>query len=144
MRLKIQKVSGYTLYALLGITAVVVCLFFFGEGAVDTLLCWIYLLLGIAVVACIVGVATHFASLLADAPQTAVKSFTGAALLALVLAVSWWAGSETPLDIPGHEDGGNDSFWLKTADMLLYTIYTLMGVLVLLIVGNGLLKHFRR
>lgn len=158
MRLKIQKISGYTLYALLGVTAAVACLFFSGGEAArqadaylpgepprtDALLYWTYILLGIAAAACAVSVAAHFVSLLAAEPLAAAKSLTGAALLAAVLAVSWQAGSGAPLDMPGYDGEGNDPFWLKTADMLLYTIYTLMGMLVLLIAGNGLAKHFRR
>lgn len=159
-KLRIQNVSATVLYGLLLVTVVVVAFFFFGGEApyarqlldgssmrepahTDLLLYWCYFLVTATVAVCLVSIVWHFAALLTDAPRVALKSLTGVILLAALLGVSWWLGSEKPLPMPGYEGTENTPFWLRLIDMFLYTIYTLMAVLVLLIVGNAIRKRFR-
>ena len=86
------KVSYYVLYALLAIILVVLGLFFFGGDAqgeavlmgvdpemwqpanTDTLLYLVYALLGIAIVATVVGFLFQFGTALKDNPVAALKS----------------------------------------------------------------------
>ena len=150
-RLRIQRLSGAVLWLLLGVTLLVSVGFFMGgetpEGqrvvadvslseprGTDGLMVWMYVLLGLTLLVSVTGVIVKFAAL---------RSLMGVALVAVVLAVSWWAGSGSPLSMPGYDGGENVPFWLKVADMFLYTIYVLMGLAVALMVGFGIARRFR-
>lgn len=156
-RFRIQNVSGTVLYVILGITLIILILFF-GGGEVpeaqrqvldltkeeplytDALLYWMYALLLLTVLLSLGTALYKFAGKWADSPREAMRSLLGMALLLCVLAVSWMFGSEIPLDMPGYEGTENVPFWLKLADMFLYTIYVLLGVAVLLIIGFGVAR----
>lgn len=159
-RLRIQKFSGAVLWLLLGVTLLVSVWFFVGgetpEGqrvtgdaslseplGTDGLMVWVYVLLGLALLVSVAGVVVKFALRCVVAPRSALRSLLGVALVAVVLAVSWWAGSGSPLVMPGYDGGENVPFWLKVADMFLYTIYVLMGLALALMVGFGIARRFR-
>lgn len=152
------KVSYYALYAMLALVAIVVVLFFVGgdaQGAdvvpgvdpemwqpaqTDLLMYLTYALLGVVVVATLVGALLQFVSALRENPGNAVKSLFGVILLAALLIITWSIGDSTPLHIPGYSGTDNVPFWLKITDMFLYSFYVLLGVTVLAIVLSGIKK----
>ncbi len=152
------KVSYYVLYALLAIILVVLGLFFFGGDAqgeavlmgvdpemwqpanTDTLLYLVYALLGIAIVATVVGFLFQFGTALKDNPVAALKSLLGVVLLVVVMVVAWSMGSDKPLNIPGYDGADNVPFWLKVTDMFLYTIYFLLGATLVAMILGGIKK----
>lgn len=67
----------------------------------------------------------------------------GLILLVVLLVATYSAGSDQPLVIPGYSGTENVPFWLKLTDMFLYSIYIMMGILVLLILGFGITKKFK-
>ena len=152
------KVSYYVLYALLAIILVVLGLFFFGGDAqgeavlmgvdpemwqpanTDTLLYLVYALLGIAIVATVVGFLFQFGTALKDNPVAALKSLLGVVLLVVVMVVAWSMGSDKPLNIPGYDGADNVPFWLKVTDMFLYTIYFLFGATLVAMILGGIKK----
>ena len=152
------KVSYYVLYALLAIILVVLGLFFFGGDAqgeavlmgvdpemwqpanTDTLLYLVYALLGIAIVATVVGFLFQFGTALKDNPVAALKSLLGVVLLVVVMVVAWSMGSDKPLNIPGYDGTDNVPFWLKLTDMFLYTIYFLLGATLVAMILGGIKK----
>jgi hypothetical protein len=160
MKMKIQKVSGSVLYLILAITIVVLGLFYFGgetpvaqrvvadtsmsePSQTDTLIFWIYALLGVAVVALVIAAVYRFVTGLIDSPKDAIKSLGGLVLVAAVLIVAWSIGSGEPLNIPAYDGTDNVYFWLKLTDMFLYTIYFMVAVLILLMLGFGIAKKFK-
>ncbi len=106
----------------------------------DALLYLIYGFLGITVVITLLAFLFQFASALKDNPVKAIKSLLGVILVAAVLVITWVAGSEEPLHLPGYDGTDNVPFWLKITDMFLYTIYTLLIVAILSIVGSSVMK----
>lgn len=152
------KVSYYVLYALLAIILVVLGLFFFGGDAqgeavlmgvdpemwqpanTDTLLYLVYALLGIAIIATVVGFLFQFGTALKDNPVAALKSLLGVVLLVVVMVVAWSMGSDKPLNIPGYDGTDNVPFWLKVTDMFLYTIYFLLGATLVAMILGGIKK----
>ncbi len=160
-RFRIQNVSGAVLYVLLGVTAVVLALFFFGgetpleERTVadlskeeplytNLLLGWMYVLAGLVLLLTLCMMARRFALAWVVSPREALRPWLGAGLLAVVLLVSWLLGSDVPLDIPGYDGTENTPFWLKLADMFLYAVYVLLGGGVALIAGFAVWKRWRR
>lgn len=159
-RFRIQKVSGGVLGVLLVVTLVVLCLFFFGgetpederlvadlslaePAYTDVLMGWMYVLFGLAGVVSLAGVLYKFVARCLVAPHSALRSLSGVVLLVGVLALSWFLGSDRPLDMPGYDGTENVAFWLKTADMFLYSIYILLGMAIALIAGFGIARRFR-
>lgn len=158
MKFKIQKISGTVLYTLLAVTIVIIGLFFFGgedsarvvadpemsqPAYTDALIYWMYVLLGVTIFVTLLAAIFQFASNFMASPKSAIKSLIGLVALILVLIVSWSLGSGDALYIPGYDGEENVPFWLKLTDMFLYSIYFLMGVLVLLILGFGVAKKFK-
>ena len=160
MKVRIQKVSGTVLYVMLAITLVILGMFFFGgetpldqrlvadtameePAQTDALIYWMYILFGIAVIITIAAAIYQFVTGFIDSPMTAIKSLLGLILIIVVLDISWAMGSDQPLVMPGYDGAENVPFWLKLTDMFLYTIYIMMGAMILLIFGFGTAKKFK-
>ncbi|MDR0893765.1 MAG: hypothetical protein LBN06_00445 [Prevotellaceae bacterium] len=160
MKVRIQKVSSAVLYVMLAITIVVLVMFYAGGEApdnqrviadatmsqptyTDTLIYWIYVLLGTTILVTVIGAIYQFVSALIDSPVQALKSLIGIILLVVVMVISWNVGSGDPLNMPAYDGAENVYKWLKLTDMFLYTIYTLMVVLILLMFGFGISKKFK-
>lgn len=154
--MKIQKVSGSVLYVILAITIIVAGLFFFGGEDpnplvpdmsqpvyTDSLIYLMYVLLGITIVITLVAAVYQFVMNFIDSPKAAIKSLASIIVLVGLLIVTWAAGSEQALVMPGYDGAENVPFWLKLTDMFLYTIYIMMAVLILLILGFGISKKFK-
>ena len=154
--MKIQKVSGSVLYVILAITIIVAGLFFFGgEDSnplvpdmsqpvyTDSLIYLMYVLLGITIVITLAAAVYQFVMNFIDSPKAAIKSLASIIVLVGLLIVTWAAGSEQALVMPGYDGAENVPFWLKLTDMFLYTIYIMMAVLTLLILGFGIAKKFK-
>lgn len=157
MKVKIQKISGTVLYVILAVTLVILGLFFFGgedqtqiAGAsemsqptyTDPLIYWIYILMGVTVCVTVVAAILKLVSNFIDSPKEAIKSLVGIIALVILLFVAWSMGSGEALNLPGYEGTDNVPFWLKLTDMFLYSIYFMMGVLILLIFGFSIRKKF--
>lgn len=160
MKVRIQKVSGTVLYVMLAITLVILGMFFFGgetpldqrlvadtameePAQTDALIYWMYILFGIAVIITIAAAIYQFVTGFIDSPMTAIKSLLGLILIIVVLVISWAMGSDQPLVMTGYDGAENVPFWLKLTDMFLYTIYIMMGAMILLIFGFGIAKKFK-
>lgn len=156
MKMKIQKVSGSVLYVILAITIIVAGLFFFGGEDpnplvpdmsqpvyTDSLIYLMYVLLGITIVITLAAAVYQFVMNFIDSPKAAIKSLASIIVLVGLLIVTWAAGSEQALVMPGYDGAENVPFWLKLTDMFLYTIYIMMAVLTLLILGFGIAKKFK-
>ena len=158
MKVRIQKISGTVLYAILAVTLVIIGVFFFGgedtnrivndpEMAqplyTDLLIYWMYVLMAITVVVTVVAALFQFVSNFMDSPKEAIRSLVGILALVVIMIVSWSIGSGDALNMPGYDGTDNVPFWLKLTDMFLYTIYFMMGVLILLIFGFGIAKKFK-
>ena len=159
-KFKIQNVSGTALLVMLLLSVVVVAMFFLGgetpmeqrlvadtslsePAQTDLLIYWMYILFGVTVAVTLVAALYQLVTGFIDSPKTTLKSLLGVVLLVVIMIVSWAIGSGEPLVIPGYEGTENVPFWLKLTDMFLYTIYILMGITVLLIVGFGITKKFK-
>ncbi|MBQ8500848.1 MAG: hypothetical protein IJ494_00865 [Bacteroides sp.] len=152
------KLSYYVLYAMFAAIIAVIILFFAGGNATgdevlasvdpdmwqpaqtNALLYLTYALFVLAVVVTIIGVAYQFVAALKDNPAAAVKSLAGVLVLVAVVVISWVMGSDQPLNILGYEGAHNVPFWLKLADMLIYSTYILLAGVVLAMLAGVIRK----
>ena len=147
-----SKISSIALYALIILSVVVLGLFYFGSSAqmgehtypfhTDTLIYWMYILLGIAIVITLGASLVQFALQFKHNAKEAVKTLVFLTLFVLVLVIAYVLGDPTPLTIKGYEGTGNSPFWLKITDMNLYTTYFLTVVAILCIVVGAVKKRF--
>lgn len=146
------KVSYYVLYALFAIIGIVLVLFY-GVGFdnpnaaglnepqyTDALIYLKYALAAITVALAVLAGVVQFVSSLKDNPKGAVKTLIALALLVAVIVVSYAMGSTEPVMVNGEPY--NDTFWLKTTDMFIFSMYILgAGAAVATIINmSGIFK----
>ncbi len=158
-KIRIQKVSGAVLAALILISIAIFCLFYFGGDTpeaerlvadtsmwepahTDALLYWLYALGAIAVLVTLITVCYQFVSTLKHSPKDAMMSLLGIVLLVVLLGVTYTIGDGTPLNIVGYEGTENTETWLKITDMFCYSIYFMIALLCVLMVFFALRKRF--
>ncbi len=143
------KVSYYVLYALFAVILVVLGVFYFsgfdrviGEYNdpvhTDTLIYMIYGILGFCVVATIVAAVIQFGSALVDNWKKALTGLIGPILLVVLLLITYSMGVDETV-VTG-EGAYTDSFWLKVTDMFVYSIYILLGITILCMIGSSVKK----
>lgn len=147
------KVSYYVLYAIFAAIVVVLLLFYLGgemstplvaqmanPAYTDALLYLMYGLVGFAILATVIAFIAQFVSSLKDNPKRALKSLIGLILVVALLVVTYSIGDPTPLNIIGYDGTQNVPFWLKITDMFLYSLYTLLGLAVVAMIGSSIKK----
>lgn len=131
------KMSYYALYVCIALILVVLGMFYFvgynnpvGEynepAHTETLIYLMYAMFGICVAVTLIGAIAQFGAALKDNPMSAIKSLLGIVLLVIVLVVSYAMGSDST--VMTGTGAYTDAFWLKMTDMLIYSIYFLLGV----------------
>ena len=129
--------SYYALYVCIALILVVLGMFYFvgynnpvGEynepAHTETLIYLMYAMFGICVAVTLIGAIAQFGAALRDNPKSAIKSLLGIVLLVIVLVVSYSIGSDAT--VMTGTGAYTDAFWLKITDMLIYSIYFLLGV----------------
>lgn len=155
---KISRISRWTLYAMTAVTIALIALFFLGGNVqpeqqyaelvgrtqpifTDALLYWIYVLLGITILAVFVFSIFGFINNFRYNRRRAINSFVTLAVFAVLLLIAYSMGDGTPLNILGYEGPDNVKGMLKLTDMWLYTIYILMGLTILAMLFSPVIKR---
>lgn len=146
------RMSYYALYACIALILVVLGMFYFvgynnpvGEynepAYTETLIYLMYAMFGICVAVTLIGAIAQFGAALKENPKSAIKSLLGIVLLVIVLVVSYSIGSDAA--VMTGTGAYTDAFWLKISDMLIYSIYFLLGVAAIgtLINLSGIFKR---
>lgn len=146
------RMSYYALYACIALILVVLGMFYFvgynnpvGEynepAYTETLIYLMYAMFGICVAVTLIGAIAQFGAALKENPKSAIKSLLGIVLLVIVLVVSYSVGSDAA--VMTGTGAYTDTFWLKISDMLIYSIYFLLGVAAIgtLINLSGIFKR---
>jgi hypothetical protein len=102
----------------------------------DAIIYWVYALFGIAIVVSIVAALGQFVKSLISNPASAIKSLIPILLFAGIFVVSYIMGSGEKMNIIGYEGTQNEGTWAQIADMFLYTVYTLIVLIILAIAGS--------
>ncbi|MDR1918810.1 MAG: hypothetical protein LBQ65_04075 [Tannerellaceae bacterium] len=150
---KIRKFSSWVLLACTIILLVIVGLFFFGGDNepyngkwnpihVDTMLYWMYALLGATLVIILFFVIAQFISNFKHDIRKALTGLAVLVLFAIMFFAAYSFGDGTPIaSLANKADAAayNTPFWLKLTDMFLYSIY-IMATLTVLGVAVGSVK----
>lgn len=155
---KISRISRWTLYALTAVTVALIALLFLGGNVqpenqytelvgmtepsfTNGLLYWIYILLGLTIFAVFVFSIIGFISNLKNNRKRAINSLLTLFVFAILLIIAYIAGDGTPLNILGYEGPDNVPARLKLTDMWIYSVYILMGLTILAMLFNPLIKR---
>jgi len=148
---KIRKISSW-FFVIAIIISLVVFGVYYGGGVVDpaaeipepvytdVLLYWMYILLGIVLGMTVIFAVMQMGKLLKHDPKSGMLSLGAIVLMIGLLVVTRSLGSDTPIYSPGYDGTENVPFWLKTSDMFLYSIYTMIVALVAVIVWGNIRK----
>lgn len=148
---KIRKVSSWTLLASIGISLIVVLIFFFGgshmEGEnkvyefIGLLLSWTYILFIVCVIAALYFALMGIINAFKHDKKSALMSMGGFALLVIVLLISYAIGDTTKMANLNIDSAKfNTPHWLKISDMFLYSIYTMFTLVVVAIIWGTVRK----
>ncbi len=109
----------------------------------NTLFTWIYILFAATIVVTIVAALYQFVKSSIATPGAALKSIIPILLFAGIFIVSFFLGSGERMDIIGYEGTQNMGFWAQATDMFLYTVYTLLVLVIISIAGTKLFTMFK-
>jgi hypothetical protein len=145
---KIRKISSWVFIVTILISVVVFGIYY-GGGTIDptaetpepvytdVLLYWLYTMFAVVVGFTVFFAVLQIAKLLKEDPKAGALSLVAIVLLVAMLFITRALGSDVALVLPGYEGTENVPFWLKTTDMFLYSIYTMVVLIVGVIVwGN--------
>lgn len=155
---KISRISRWTLYAMSVVTVVLIGLFFLAGNVqpeqqyaelvgltepvfTDALLYWVYILLGVTLLAVFVFSIFGFINNLRHNRKKAINSLITLVVFAILLVIAYTIGDGTPLNILGYEGPDNVRGMLKLTDMWLYSIYILMALTILAMLFSPLIKR---
>ncbi len=155
---KISRISRWTLYAMSVVTVVLIGLFFLAGNVqpeqqyaelvgltepvfTDALLYWVYVLLGVTLLAVFVFSIFGFINNLRHNRKKAINSLITLVVFAVLLVIAYTIGDGTPLNILGYEGPDNVRGMLKLTDMWLYSIYILMALTILAMLFSPLIKR---
>ena len=135
----INKITKFTLYALLGISVLFGVLFYLGSISEGPLIYLMYALFGITAVIAI-GFPVVYMIL---NPKTAKNTLIGLAFLAVVVLVSYLLASDKVMTIVGYTGTDNNPETLKQVGTGLYTTYILFGLAFLTILYTEISSSFK-
>lgn len=155
---KTSRISRWTLYAMSVVTVVLIGLFFLAGNVqpeqqyaelvgltepvfTDALLYWVYVLLGVTLLAVFVFSIFGFINNLRHNRKKAINSLITLVVFAVLLVIAYTIGDGTPLNILGYEGPDNVKGMLKLTDMWLYSIYILMALTILAMLFSPLIKR---
>ncbi|MDR0348740.1 MAG: hypothetical protein LBH90_04515 [Tannerella sp.] len=150
---KIRRISSWAFIACIVISLIVFGLFFLG-GSEDPykgeywtptytglLLQWQYILFALSVVAILLFGMWQFISVFKTNPKGGLMGLIVVVLFAVMLIATYALGSDIKLPIMGEDiQKYNVPFWLKIADMWLYSTYILIVLIVLAMIGGSVKK----
>lgn len=110
----------------------------------ETLMNWAYFLMGLTVFVTLVSAVMQYIQTIKVNPKNAIKSVVSVGLLIVVLLVSFFVGSGEKMDIIGYEGVDNEGFWAQFSEMCLYSMYVLVAIALLAIVGTSVFKKIKK
>ncbi len=147
----LSKILSITLYLLMGVSIVLMLIFYFGTdvpGTADTpmrepvvtetILTWAYVLVGLAIVSALIFPAIRMVT----NPKNAKKTLIGLVGIAVIVIVAWQFSSDEVLPL-ATENPDNVPHVLKLAGTQLGTMYILLTLAVLSIFYTEIRNLFK-
>ncbi len=147
----VQRIITISLYVLMGVSVVLMLVFYFGTdvpGTADTpmrepvvtetILIWAYVLVGLALVSALIFPAIRMIT----NPKNAKKTLIGLVGVAVIVFIAWQFSSDEVLPL-ATENPDNVPHVLKMAGTQLGTMYILLAIAILSIFYTEIRNLFR-
>lgn len=150
--MSLSKITQWVLIVLMSLSVVVTALFFLGGTGEEEALSnphvdlFLNLSFGLAVVGVVATLLLSIFNFVRNAmanPAGALKGLIGPVLILVVVGISYSVSDDTLLQFTRDDVTSNTPGWLKFADTLFYTLYALLSVAILAVLGSSILKIFR-
>lgn len=158
---KIHKTSKMVLYITIGITLIVLAMFFLGGNVsaenqlpqvvglqeprnTDILIYWTYALLFATIVTLLLFAISGFFSTLKTNRKGAIESLLVLLAMLALFGITYTIGSGTPLNIVGYTGPDNVPGTLKMTDMWIFSIYVMLALVILSILFAPLLSKSKK
>lgn len=110
----------------------------------DLFLNWGYILVALTVVITLIAVLSDYVRKFKANPKAALKSLIPICLFVAVFVIAWFLGSPEEVKIVGYEGTDNVGFWAQCTDMMMFSTYILLGVLLLVIVWGAIYVRIKK
>lgn len=110
----------------------------------DLMLNWVYILLGLVILATLVAVCWAFALGFQADKKAALKKLGIICIFVLVLVIAWILGSPAELPILGYEGTDNVGNWAKMADATMYSVYILLAGTIIAIIWGAIYTRVKK
>ena len=149
----LNKLSSIVLYVLCAITIVITLLFFLG-GDVDpnadyvepvytnAMINLMYACFFLTAILAAVSAIWQFVIKLGSNKGSAIKTIVSVGLTILVLVISYFVSSGQEITLLGTGEVVDEQT-IRTVDMMIYTIYTMVGAAILLMIFGHLAKKIK-
>lgn len=149
----LKNLSRIVLYVLCAITIVISVLFFMG-GDVDpnadyvepvytnAMINMMYACFFLTAILAVVSACWQFVIKLQSNRSSAIKTIVSIGLAALVLVVSYFVSSGESITLLGTGEVVDEQT-IRIVDMMIYTIYTMVGAAILLMIFGPLAKNIK-
>lgn len=135
-----SKIISIVLYVLLGISGLLVILFYTKIIDAELFLIWMYILVVIAAISSIVFPVI----LLIKNPKNTKKSLIGIIAVVVIIGIAYFIASDEILTLPGYTGLDNVPPMLKFAGTILFTMYILAIAAVASIFYVEIAKYFKK
>ncbi|MCK9324377.1 MAG: hypothetical protein M0P69_02680 [Bacteroidales bacterium] len=147
------RIGQYFFYLLMAVCVVLIVLFYLSNQntnpddsiakqmvdfgpMMDIMIYWVYILLGIAILAAVgiplVGMITN--------PKRGLKTLISVVILGVILFAAYQLGSGEELELAGYSGPDNIYSRLKLTDMVIFSVYALLGVSILSLLYSSVSK----
>ena len=149
----LNKLSSIVLYVLCAITIVITLLFFLG-GDVDpnadyvepvytnAMINLMYACFFLTALMAVASALWQFVVKLQSNKASAIKTIVSVGLTILVLVISYFVSSGQEITLLGTGEVVDEQT-IRTVDMMIYTIYTMVGAAILLMIFGPLAKKIK-
>lgn len=150
--MSMQRVLSIFLYLLIGVSAILIAIFYFGpdvEGTTGTnleepkitnfILQWAYILLGLGALLAIIFPVGY----MVVNPKNAFKALVALVIVGVVVLAGYLLASDEILQMASYQGTDNNPVTLKWSGTGLLTMYILLGLAILSIIYSEIAKFFK-
>ncbi|MDR3339903.1 MAG: hypothetical protein LBT25_07430 [Candidatus Symbiothrix sp.] len=114
------------------------------EKETSSLLVWLFIIAFITILATFLFSVWYFIRQWKKSPKKVWQSTVAFISIGFLFAISYLLGNGNPLNIPGYKGNENTFIWLKLTDMWLYSIYILLALAFIFLLGSILWSYLKK
>ncbi|GHT12120.1 hypothetical protein FACS189426_15000 [Bacteroidia bacterium] len=114
------------------------------ENETSLLIDWLFIVLIVTTLASLFFFIYYFFRQWKKAPKKIWQPTIGIVSICLLFFITYTAGNGTPLSISGYKGNENTYIWLKLTDMWIYSIYILLVLALIALLGGIVWSYLKK